>query len=158
MTIMSFKPPVGFLPVAKESDLGHISSLVYIIFGHFDAKNEGTTLPGSRVSRQSQRVRGGYNFFSSSYKQKQKTFKFRYSELLKRNFGCFSQKIANFQVNHVYDVITIWCPILFILASMVYESRGDPYASIDTKPKFIGVRLRKSREGLNTPLRRVTKI
>ena len=32
-------PPYGFSPVAlKESDLGHLSNLFYILCGHFDEK------------------------------------------------------------------------------------------------------------------------
>ena len=47
-----------FFSRAKESDLGHLSNLFYTLFGHFDEKNGGTTVPEGRVSRQSQRVRG----------------------------------------------------------------------------------------------------
>ena len=49
---------------AKERDLGHMGSLFYILCGHFDEINRGTTLPGSRVSLQSQNVRGWLQHFS----------------------------------------------------------------------------------------------
>ena len=43
----------------KESYQGHLGNLFYILCGHFHEKKiGGTTLPGGRVSRQSQRVRG----------------------------------------------------------------------------------------------------
>ena len=54
-------PNYDFSTVAKESYQGHIGNLFYILCGHFHEKkkkNEGTTLPGGRVSRQSQRVMG----------------------------------------------------------------------------------------------------
>ena len=41
----------------KESDLGHLSNLFYILCSHFDEKKVGgTTLSGGRVSHQSQRM------------------------------------------------------------------------------------------------------
>ena len=40
-----------------------MGNLFYILCGHFDGKNGGTTLPGGRVSRQNQRVRNGCNLF-----------------------------------------------------------------------------------------------
>ena len=43
---------------AKESDLRHIGNLFYILYGHFYEKNGGTTILGSRISRQTQRMRG----------------------------------------------------------------------------------------------------
>ena len=47
-----------------HSDLYGISKLFYILCGHFDGKkNGGSTLPGRRKSRQSQRVRGECNPF-----------------------------------------------------------------------------------------------
>ena len=42
----------------KEVTKGIIGNLFYILCGHFHEKKWGTTLPGGRVSRQSQRVRG----------------------------------------------------------------------------------------------------
>ena len=55
--------PYGFSLLApklsRESDLGHKVNMFYILYGHFDEnKIGGTTLPGGRASRQSQRVRG----------------------------------------------------------------------------------------------------
>ena len=50
--------PCPFLQNAKESYLGHISNLFYILCGHFAEKKWGTTLPRDRVNRQSERVRG----------------------------------------------------------------------------------------------------
>ena len=61
------KPPLRFffqsLQNAKESDLGHKGNLFYILCGHSDEKNGGTTLPVGRVSRQRVRGEGGYNLF-----------------------------------------------------------------------------------------------
>ena len=62
--------PRGWLPLPsrffpcrpktkKESDLSHLGNLFYILCGHFNEKNGGSTLPGARVSRQSRWVWGG---------------------------------------------------------------------------------------------------
>ena len=71
-----------------KSDLGHIGNLFYILCGNVDEKNEGTTLPGGRVSRQSQRVRGGCNLF-------------HFFDILSRHFGKYPSTMKLKLTEHV---------------------------------------------------------
>ena len=50
----------SFRETSHVTKLRYLGTLFYILCSHFhENKNGGTTLPGGRVSRQSQRVKGG---------------------------------------------------------------------------------------------------
>ena len=147
---------------AKEKDLGLIDNLFYILCGHFDEKtNGGTTLPGGRVSRQSQRVRGWFLIFfdilSRHFEKYLHTMKLKLTEhvwiviflLYKQKtgeipvFSFFYSKIFRFR--HAlwrHNYVAPWLIVLIL----VCMDRRDQYISIDPKTKLIyRVRLWKSR-------------
>ena len=133
-------------------------------------KNGGTTLPGGRVSRQSQKVRGWlqpFSFFFWYFKSPfWKIYAYYDAETYRTCLNCrfpsvyakkpgFSpvlyEKIAIFRFRNFLWRHNYLTPCLSVLI-LVCVARGVQYLSIDTKTKFIGVQFRKSREGLLHPL------
>ena len=160
----------------KVSDLGHISNLFYILCDHFDGgRNGGTTLPGGK-SEGEEGVRCNLfqilEIWSRHFEKYLHTIKLILTEHVgmiifllykkkkkkkKNNFdiqkNCKFSGLPCFMASQLRKALVDW-------THLVSMDRGDQYLSIDTKTKFIGVRLRKSREGVATTslVKRVTKI
>ena len=145
----------------KQSDPGHLSSLFYILCGHFDEKNPGVPPTRCRVSSQSPRVWGRWlppeNILSCHFEKYLHDMDLKLKEhvrntislLYKQKIGwnsdiwnIFSEKINfglyfAFHFGHALlrqcDVIC-W-PIFMILVSM---ERGDPTLYYCTKQLYFG--------------------